>query len=287
MKNNSLSFLAFIGLCVICCMLYAQISASRISSGDTDVRPKLIKPAPQDSEAVKIIRLINSRNEKIKNFVSDNIDVYVSAPFGATIKLGGDFKYEKDLKLNMNVRSIFGDEFFMGSCPEQFWFWSRHLDPPALYYADHSDFYKTRLKSVFDPLMVMDSIGLKTLDIDCKDVAVHDEGDKIVIVRKKLNSIGQPIGHLTVIDKKNKRIAGHMIVEESGQLIATSQIVEYVNDLPKVIFYNWHQEQQIMLVKFKDIKTNVEISSGYWNRPEVKEEIDMGKETVYFKWASE
>lgn len=244
------------------------------------------KEPNQDSVGLQIIREINEKNSRIKNFVCERAIVYTWHK-GLRLKLNGSVHFEKPMNLKMKVSSIVGEEFFMGSNNNEFWFWSRRLSPPALYHAKHSDYKKTRLKSAFNPLMVMDSFGFKDIFIG-EGIAVKEvkEGEttKIAIIEKTVNSIGQPIGHITFVDKANKRLLGHLVTDSKGEMIASSEILAYQNDLPSQILYTWYEEDQAMLLELPGGKTNASISDDYWVRSKMNKEIDMGATTVNLKW---
>lgn len=247
--------------------------------------PERIKEPKQDEIGLQIINEINLKNKEIKNFTCKNIIVYTWYK-GLRLKLDGSIDFEKPLNLKMDVKSIVGREFIMGSNDDEFWFCSRRLTPPSLYFAKHADYQKTRLKSAFNPLMIMDSLGFNEINVD-KNVAVkqiNDDVAKIALIEKTINSIGEPIGHITFIDKNNKRLLGHLVTDDKGSMIASSEILEYKNDLPYQILYTWYEEDQAMLIELPDSEINTDMSKNNWTRPHHKQEINMGETTVDLKW---
>ena len=236
----------------------------------------------QEIFGLELIEEVNLKNQEIKNFSCQNVNVFVHHS-GFKLKLTGSLNYEKSQNLNMEVKSIFGNEFLMGSNSDEFWFWSKRLKPLALYHAKHEDYSKTRLKTVFNPIIVMDSLGFRELKLH-PGVAVKERENDVVLVEKIKNSIGQIVGHMTFIDKKEKRIKGFMITDQEGTIIASSEIVEYRNNLPYQILYTWQEEDQAMLIELPDSQVNTSIDSNKWKRPHYQNEIDMGKTVARMKW---
>lgn len=275
-------------------ILYQKLTAERPTGSFQNIPQNVIpqgeQPLPvdpkQDSEALHIISEMNDHNAQIKNFSCDTANVYTWHQ-GLRLKLTGSLYFEKEMNLKMDVRSFVGQEFFMGSNNDEFWFWSRRLNPPALYHAKHADYYKTRLKSAFNPLMIMDSLGFRKIFVE-PGIAVkqiEDNGStKIALVKKTLNSIGQPIGHITFIDKDNKRLIGYLVTDVNGEMIASSEILEYRNDLPHQILYTWYEEDQAMLIELPNGRMNVSLTPNNWVKPRMNNEIDMGVTAVTLKW---
>ena len=241
----------------------------------------------QEVAATNILKEINDKSDKIKSISCDHIIVrlwYQGIWYnGLNLKLKGNLYYEKPKNFHMTVHSLVGKEFVMGSNNEEFWFWSKRLHPSSLYHAKHEDINKTRLKSAFNPLMVMDSLGINPLYYGV-GVAVKEEGSKIFLVQKRVNSIGQPIGYITVVDKDEKRLIGHMVTDDDGVMIASSEILEYKDGLPYKILYRWEEEDQVMLIELPNAKTNQKLSADLWKRPDIKPQINMGETKVDFKW---
>ena len=281
-KNFLILFIVVMAL-VTGYVLYSKIEspppASFIQNTPT------LKPVEDNSIAVSIINEINTKNNQIQNFNCKNAIVYVWHQ-GLRLKLDGLIYFEKPMNLKMDVKSILGKEFIMGSNNDEFWFWSKRLNPPSLYYAKHIDYQKTRLKSAFNPLMVMDSLGFREIytgkEILIKEINENNVS-KIALVEKTVNSIGQSIGHITLIDKDNKKLLGHLVTDDTGKMIASAEILEYRNDIPYQILYTWYEEDQVMLIELPDGEINTTISNQYWIRPHHNQEVNMGETNVDLK----
>jgi hypothetical protein len=195
---------------------------------------------------------------------------------GIRVKLTASLFYEKERKFRMTTKSFLGAEGDFGSNDQVFWFWSRRNKPPALHYAKYEDFYKTRLKSPFDPMFLRETLGLDPIKTD--GARVVEDAKKFVIINNLKNSMGQPILKWTFIDRENQRINGLLITNSDGTPIASGEILKYENELPSQILYQWFEEKTTMLMEFGHPECNVEIEEGRWELPNITPQIDMGKD---------
>ena len=159
------------------------------------------------TEEDKIIQEINERNANIKSIQSDDVIVTIKRRFSVNLK--GSLAYEKDLKFRMTIKSPLGrrEECDVGSNDSHFWYWSRRLDPPSIYYAEHKNLMVTGLKIPFHPLWMMEAVSINK--IDTKNAIVKREGGRLVVLQTRTSTLGTSIIKATHIDVKTKRLISH------------------------------------------------------------------------------
>ncbi len=225
-------------------------------------------------EIPSIISRINIKNDKIRTFTSSDFQVHVWQK-GRKIHLKGSLYYEKDQKLRLILRSILGKESDLGSNEETFWFWSKRMNDPSLFFAKHSDFHKSRLKSPFNPMYIRDSLGFSHITVE-KGHVVELKG-RLICVQHMKNSINQPITRFLIIDKKSEKVEGFFISNKKGSLEASGLVTEWDGIKPKVISYHWYEEDITMRLIFDKSYVNVNLDSKIWELPSIQPKVDMGK----------
>lgn len=221
-----------------------------------------------------LIDKVNAKNAKIRNFVCQDFDVKLWQN-GIRLRLSASLYYEKDKKFRMMLRSFFGKECDIGSNKDQFWFWSKRMEPSALFYANHEDYHKTRLRTPFNPLYIMDSLGLSQIDVNNK---IIEQDDKYVVVENLKNTLDQPIVKLTFVNKKTEKISGFTISDMNGKVLASGEVMEWDGDKPKQILFVWAEENISLLLEFKNSEVNLDIDKKYWELPLIVPKVDMSKE---------
>lgn len=224
-----------------------------------------------------VLKIVNERNEKIKSFVCEDIDVRIQRD-GSFYKLDGVMMYEKDRNFKLKVSSFFGTELDMGSNDKQFWVWSKRMKPKStMFFADHDDLYKTRLRTPFVPLWIMSALGYRVID---PDEVTYTETDKYLILsRNVVSPTGQPLIKKAYIDKKTNLIVAYYLYDMSGTEITVTQIA-YSGNLPKRIYMRWNEENVIMDFTFNNPRTNISINPKNFKLPNYKNKIDMARDKM-------
>ena len=179
----------------------------------------------------------------------------------------------------MYVYSNFGQETDIGSNECQFWFWSRRMKPPILYYADHEKLYNTRLKTPFHPKWIIESLGVTKIDID--NAFLTMENDHYKIIQNRRGIYGRPITKITLIDPETLAIVGHYL-HDYNRVIASWEIKDHYftsyGPLPKKIIITWHEEnvQTQWDLTLPDI--NFEFPKDQWEKPNINPKLDLGNE---------
>ena len=230
------------------------------------------EPPTFDQEILDGIAEINEKNSKILHLSSRKVDVVIQQGIG--IRLRGEIYYEKNKRFRLKIQRKFRNilEADIGSNNSVFWFWSRQMEPCALYYAKHEDTLKTRLKTAFHPTSMMESLGIGEIDI--KDADISEFEGKWKVTKRRMTS-GGAVLHSTVIDPAKQRIVGSYITTLSGRMIASSEILNWQNGLPQTIVFNWHEENTILQLKLNDPVKNVRPNESLWNMPNITPKIDM------------
>ena len=107
------------------------------------------------NELESLIIDVNNKNSTILSFRS-NCEIQFNI---SPIKLDGTIQYKKNNNFKMITESAFGKESEIGSNDIMFWFWSKRMEPRALYYAYNTDLELTRLKAPFNPVFVRQTLG--------------------------------------------------------------------------------------------------------------------------------
>ena len=244
----------------------------------SEITVQLPPDVPTIPTIPQIIIDINKANEKINSFSCENVSILIKSNIVA--KLKGKLYYEKQKNFRMTYKSIFGLESDVGSNDEHFWFWSKRYKPRSVYYASHEDLHKTRLKTPFNPLWIMESLSLG--EIATKNIITAvDENNNLIVLQERISITGEKVTKSTLIDQKNKRIIGHYIIRSDGTIAASTEITEFKivdgTSIPTKILIIWHDENVTMEWELSKSKVNQHISDEKWEMPDYDEKVDMGE----------
>lgn len=232
--------------------------------------PTITDPQKGDRD---LITEINQRNSGIRTFMCR--EIRVSSP---PIHLRGSLAYEKSRRFRCTLWSILGTELYLGSNDQQFWFWGKRLNPPALYHAKHEDLMKTRLKTPFNPYWMMEILGVDR--IDTTNAAIVRNAKHLAVCQPRISTLGEKIVKITLIDPQRKLIIGHYIWKD-GKIVVSAEITEFQSEnghiIPKRINFIWDEEDKATAQwEFVHPVVNASLSGESWKMPRMNRTIDMG-----------
>jgi hypothetical protein len=192
--------------------------------------------SPPPEAKIPVVEEINARNKDLGAMFCPRIKLRLKD--GAfRVRLGGHLYYEKPR--NFDVKLWVRDkELELGSNDRYFWFWSKRMDPPAIFYCKHEDASKSRLRPVFYPAWIIESLGVDEISLKDAQVTLTDQYCKITHIRKNLKKT-------TLINRKEKTVVGHYL-HDNEKLLASSEVLEFCSFhgfiFPKKIRIIWHEE---------------------------------------------
>lgn len=220
------------------------------------------------------INKINKLNADIRT-ITATINAKVN---NKSFRLEGVMSYQKEKKFRMIINSVMGREIDIGSNDSTFWFYSKRIKPPYLYYSRHENVANTRLKPLFNPLWLMESLSLDSLPISHK---VIEKQQRLELINWEICPTGELVYRKILIDTAKPAIIGHYLFSDRGVLIASSEIEEFYTYrnvfIPKIIKFIWFEENECLAIELKNIKINSNLSSSLWQMPTMKNALDIGR----------
>ena len=240
----------------------------------TPIYPTFVPNTPTARFVPSCINVINKSNKIIESIYS-TINVRLDE---RSIRLSGIIAYNKSKQFRMQINSFAGKEIDIGSNDHIFWLYSKRMSPPYLYYSRYEDMINTRLKPLFHPLWVIESLGLS----DVSGTDFQKMGNYIASVEQDADFIGQKIIKMTLIDPNKPAIIGHYLYDQNNNLIASSEVESFYRFgeafIPKKIRLVWQQEKKSLTIDIENPSINKPLSVSLWQMPKTKKMLDMGRE---------
>lgn len=222
-----------------------------------------------DPKIIEIIKTINQNNNKINSAYTSNMPIKVRNS-GFTIKLTGELAFKKDKQFRLQLaHKLTGKEMDLGSNNNIFWFWSKRISPPALYFSKHENLSKTNLKSALNPLLMIESLNLNEIKInEIKSCKCTD--NEIILFENRQSPTDEILDLRTIIDIKSQNILEKNLSYQSGAKIVTTIYKE------NRIFFEYHEENAWMEWDLGNLQFNKTIPNSYWEMPNMNQNIDIG-----------
>jgi hypothetical protein len=233
-----------------------------------------------DLDTLSLIRSINNANSRVKSVCYTDIKIQLSQ--NLTIRANGKLFFQKDKFLRIFIsHSLFGQEMDIGSNEEFFWFWSKRMTPPALFYARHEDLGKTMLKTPLNPDWLLESFGITQLPE--KNIEFVKCGLLQGIIQYKVSALGENVFIVTLLDPKINTIAGKYLYREDGNLLASIEFKSFKKCnkvgvmVPTSLRITWPEENIYMDWDMSGVGINQCIDPTNWDLPYYKQTINMAE----------
>lgn len=219
---------------------------------------------------LSIVHRINEKNNKINSIIIKSMPVKVTNG-SMSFRLNGDLSHKKEKYFRFILTSkITGREMDLGSNESIFWFWSKRMDKPALYYSKHEDLSKTNLKTPLNPSWMIESLNIGLIDVS-KIQGTSEDDLYIHLHEKRKNASGEDCTLITTINKNTESVYCRKLIDNYGKTIISTF---YNGD---VIFMDWKDENVSMEWNTKNKQTNVHLSDSMWKLPDYKKKINMAE----------
>lgn len=254
------------------------VLASRIHHGSKlpDETPLVpTKTERVEKRYARFLLALNQRNRQIRSIEANHVVARILHK-AIKVRLDGSLSYEKNLNFHLELRSVLGKEFDMGSNRTEFWFWSKRLKPCALYYAKQEDLPRAGLRPIFNPVCIKEALGFDEISV-ANILDVTHQGKNLVFTEKLKN---QNIYRFTFLDETTGLLVGYMLSDTDGKCLASTEIVSYVDGLPRQILFTWAEENQSLLLDLGECQINGSIDKQVWRRPNLKPAVDLAQQSV-------
>lgn len=254
---------------VLCCFITENNKPNDIISSQIELKriPKEVQPITNS-----ILFEINDKNEQIKTLVYPKIVIKSHG-----ISLDSTLFYEKPQRFRSVSWSVLGKESDVGSNDDIFWFWSKRMNPPALFYTKHENLYNTRLRAPFHPEWSTEILGCNAIKLD--KCTVMEYKNQLVLFEERTSIIGKPLVKIWTVDPHRKSINGHYLYDVKMNPIISAEIKDFHVFgniyLPKTMEINWYEESVKTVWEMDRPIVNVPIDSVNWKIPDVKKSIDL------------
>lgn len=230
-----------------------------------------------NSNSINVINKLNEKNNKIKTICFQNISISGGDFIG--FETSAKIFYEKDMKFRFLADGLMGPEVDIGSNKDIFWFYSRSMNPPYLFYASHENLNKTRLKTPFTPSWMMEILGVNSIDLDKVEVKSCKDKTYEMVVKYDFDSMNKKVKRVFLIDKKRFVFLGHYLFDINDKLIASTRVEEFQVidgfEIPKRLVTNLSEENLNVYWNLGRANINFNLNKNLWTLPGYKNKVKL------------
>lgn len=229
-----------------------------------------IPEVPVNNHLATVIDAINLENSKIQSLYLRQMPIWLTVN-GMSFRARGELAHEKEKHFRLYVTTVLtGKEMDIGSNSDIFWFWSKRMNPPALYYSKHENIGKTNLKTPLNPSLMIESLNVGP--IYAKNIkSTKESGGLQYLMEERTSPAGEKMTVITILNMDQQKVVGRCLLNGKNENVVTTS---YEGKVIKTI---WHEEGITMEWDLTGVVLNSHLPARLWVLPDYKNKIDMGK----------
>lgn len=186
-------------------------------------------PAPEvlvaGSSLPQIMAAVNQNAQKIVSYQTNNATITIPGALGIPA-LKGNIAAMRPGRVRLQAStSLTGPEVDMGSNEELFWFWVKRNEPPAVYFAKHSQAAGSAAQQLMpiEPQWLLDAMGLAEFKPTDRHDGPRPGRDKNTVeITSFVQSQNGPLTKRTVVNSRNAQVLEQHLYDGSGKLLASA-----------------------------------------------------------------
>lgn len=236
----------------------------------------LPEPSPPPSHqakapgCVEAVRIINKSRSATKAIYAPSMPMKLR--YGRqNFRCYGELACRDGEFFRLRVRHrVTGEEMDVGSNDKIFWFWSKRMDPPVIFFCDRSNFTKSNLKTPLHPGWMTRSLSLGPLDMAKADSSTQDD-QFYYLYEAGIDGSGNPITFVYTISKAEPKVMEIRLKDEGWQTVATTTY-----DGPRIVM-DWLPEDMAMEWDLSGSVRNPVFKKDYWTLPTYEKQVEIGQ----------
>jgi hypothetical protein len=185
-------------------------------------------PAPEvlatGSSLDQVIAAVNQNAARIQSYQTNNASLTVPG-MPAIPLLRGNIAAQRPGRIRLQASTaLTGPEVDLGANDEQFWFWVKRNEPPALYFARHDQFCGSAAQKLMpiEPQWLLDALGFAEFRPGDHHEGPLPLGDGKIEIKSVVQGRCGALTRRTVIDARRAWVLEQHVYDGVGTLVASA-----------------------------------------------------------------
>jgi len=223
----------------------------------------LPRALPASPSLAQVMEVVNGNSARIVAFSTARGSI--STAGFPSLRANLAYQREKDFRLRADT-ALTGPEVDLGSNQQEFWFWVRRAQPPALYYCAHDRYATSSARQIIpvDPLWLIEALGVVTFDPTWQHTGPASVGSGRIEIRSIQPSTAtiEPVTRIVVLDETRGTVLEQHLYNSRSQRIATAKLSRHVHDpasgvtMPRRVEIEWPATQFALTIDLTDLQIN-------------------------------
>ncbi len=175
---------------------------------------------PATPSLQQVIEVVNRNSLQIHDF--QTTEARLSGRGFPTLR--ASLAFERQKRFRLRADSAFGPELDLGSNDQEFWFWVKRSDPPAIYFARHDCFADSPARSSIpiEPDWLIEALGITQFDPALPHQGPYPLAGNRLEIRTIRETPTGPAIKATVVDAATGWVVEQRMYDPQGRLTASA-----------------------------------------------------------------
>jgi hypothetical protein len=184
---------------------------------------------PEAASLDQIMGAVNANAQKVQSYQTNNARIEVLGALGIPA-LRGNIVAMRPGRVRLQASTTFtGPEIDLGSNDELFWFWVKQNQPPAVYFARHTQRPGSAAQQLMpiEPQWLLDALGMAEFRPTDRHTGPVPAGKGRVEITSYVTAASGPLVKRTVVDPARALIMEQHLYDGAGNLLASAIVTSH------------------------------------------------------------
>ncbi|MBS0209670.1 MAG: hypothetical protein JSS27_12030 [Planctomycetes bacterium] len=219
-----------------------------------------------------VTRVVNENTGRVQSLAAN--DASIRVPMTPALRANLNWQRARNLRLRAET-SLSGPELDVGSNDQIFWFWVRRMDPPAVLFCRHEQYFQSAAPRMLpvQPDWIPEALGLVVFEPDAQHTGPFPTADGKLEIRTARQGPQGVQTKVTVVDASTGWVLQQNLYDGGGRLIASSTTSQHERDpssgavLPRRVEISVPSHQFSMRLDLRTVQVNVPVANQLFDLP--------------------
>ena len=248
--------------------------------------PEVLQPG---ATLEQVTAAVNQNTSRVLSYSTNNASITVPGMPSIPL-LRGNIVAQRPHRFRLQASTaLTGPEVDVGSGDQEFWFWVRRNEPPAVYFSRHDQFVGSAAQQAMpiQPQWLLEALGL----VEFKPTDRHEgpllHGNGTLEIRSVMQTQAGTLTKSTVVDARRAWVLQQHLYDSSGTLLASAMArshryyPEHGVSLPGQVDIKLPAAQLAMSIDVGTLQLNqLAENPELWIKPSGYPQIDLGRQAI-------
>jgi len=273
-------------------LLWASASGAHCMRNPFVMAPNVPQLLPQQPQLADVATAVNENTAKVHSLRANQASIAMSDGV-MPVSLNAMIAVERPKRFRLKATApVLGPVADAGSNDELFWFWTKAMQPQAVFFCRHEQFQQSPMRGMvpLEPQWLVEAFGLASFQPDEQHQGPTADAQGRLRIDTLRQTPSGPMKKITLVDARSGWVLEQHLFDAQGRLVVTALTSQHQQDsasgayLPRKIDLTTHAggQKMAMSIQLAQLEVNTLGPGDYalWQKPQYQSQgapdLDLG-----------